>query len=77
MFWLWVKTNKGNDKGKHIIDVEPSSIVATTEIQKIYPEGPEEGERIFHSYMWVKGFPLYFIVDNGTEKNLISVEVMK
>lgn len=28
------ETDKGNDKGKHIIDVEPSGIVATTKIQK-------------------------------------------
>ena len=26
------KTDKGNEKGKHIIDVEPSSTVATTKI---------------------------------------------
>jgi hypothetical protein len=27
--------------------------------------------------MWVKGSPLQFIVDSGSQKNLISVEVMK
>jgi hypothetical protein len=27
--------------------------------------------------MWVKGSPLQFIVDNGSQKNLISVEVVK
>jgi hypothetical protein len=27
--------------------------------------------------MWVKGTPLHFIVDNGSQKNLISVEVVK
>jgi hypothetical protein len=27
--------------------------------------------------MWVKGTPLHFIVDSGTEKNLISTEVIK
>jgi hypothetical protein len=38
---------------------------------------PEEGERLFHSQMWVKGTPLHFIVDSGSQKNLISVEVVK
>jgi hypothetical protein len=69
--------NKGNDKGKQIIDAEPSATVATTKIQKIEPEDPEEGEHLFHSQMWVKGSPLQFIVDSGSQKNLISVEVMK
>ena len=27
--------------------------------------------------MWVKGMPLHFVVDNGSQKNLISVEVVK
>jgi len=27
--------------------------------------------------MWVKGSPLQFIVDSGSQKNLISAEVMK
>eukprot|EP00253_Pinus_taeda_P032521 PITA_32521 len=27
--------------------------------------------------MWVKGSPLQFIVDSGSQKNLISVEIMK
>ena len=27
--------------------------------------------------MWVKGTPLHFIVDSGSQKNLISVEVVK
>jgi hypothetical protein len=34
-------------------------------------------ERLFHSQMWVKGSSLQFIVDNESQKNLISVEVMK
>jgi hypothetical protein len=68
---------RGTDKGKQIIDVEPSATVATTKIQKIEPEDPEEGECLFHSQMWVKGSPLQFIVDSGSQKNLISAEVMK
>ena len=27
--------------------------------------------------MWVKGMPLHFVVDNGSQKNLISAEVVK
>jgi len=32
----------------HIIDAEASATVATTKIQKDEPEGPEEGEQLFH-----------------------------
>ena len=65
------------DKCKQIIDVEPNAIVATAQIQPIEPEDLEEGERLFHSQMWVKGTPLHFIVDNESQKNLISAEVVK
>jgi len=51
--------------------------MATTKIQKNEPEDPEEGERLFRSKMWVKGSPMQFIVDNRSQKNLISTEVMK
>jgi hypothetical protein len=60
-----------------IIDVEPSATVTTTKVQPSEPEEPEEGERLFHSQMWVKGAPLHFIVDSGSQKNLISAEVIK
>ena len=50
--------DKGNDKGKQIIDADPNATVATTKIQKNEPEDPEEEERLFHSQMWVKGSPL-------------------
>ena len=63
--------DKGNDKGKHIIDVEPNATVATMEILKEEPEDLEEEEHLFHSQMWVKGSPLQFIVDSGSQKNLI------
>ena len=72
-----LEPNKGNGKGKQIIDVEPNVTITTAKIQKNEPEDPEEGERIFHSQMWVKGSPLQFIVDSGSQKNLISREVMK
>ena len=37
------------DKGKQIIDVEPSATVAATQIQPKGLENPEEGDRLFHS----------------------------
>ena len=69
--------NKGNGKEKQIIDADPSATIATAKIQKNEPEEPEERECLFHLQMWVKGSPLQFIVDSGSQKNLISAEVMK
>jgi hypothetical protein len=51
--------------------------IITAKIQPEEPTDPEEGEHLFHSQMWVKGTPLHFIVDRGSQKNLISVEVIK
>jgi hypothetical protein len=65
------------EKGRQIIDAEPSATVATTKIQPSELDEPEEGECLFHSQMWVKGTLLHFIVDSGSQKNLISVEVIK
>jgi hypothetical protein len=65
------------ERGIWIIDAEPSATVATTKLQPGEPDEPEEGERLFHSQMWVKGTPLHFIVDRGSQKNLISAEVVK
>jgi hypothetical protein len=62
---------------EQIIDTDPTAIVATTSIQPKEPIDPEEGECIFHSRMLVKGIPLHFIVDSGSQKNLISAEVVK
>jgi hypothetical protein len=63
--------------GRKIIDVEPSATVATTKIQPGEPDELEEGERLFHSQMWVKGTPLHFIMDRSSQKNLIIAEVIK
>jgi hypothetical protein len=60
-----------------IIDADPTTIVATIAIQPEEPTDPEEGEGLFHSQMWVKGTSLHFIVDSGSQKNLISAEVVK
>jgi hypothetical protein len=65
------------ERGRWIIDAEPSATVATTKLQPDEPDEPEEGECLFHSQMWVKGTPLHFIVDSGRQKNLISAEVVK
>jgi hypothetical protein len=65
------------DKGKWIIDTEPSATVTTTKVHPSEPEEPEEGEHLFHSQMWVKGAPLHFIVDSEVKRTLISVEVIK
>jgi hypothetical protein len=65
------------ENGIRIIDMEPSATVSTTKIQLNEPDETEEGERLFHPQMWVKGTPLHFIVDRGSQKNLISIEVIK
>jgi hypothetical protein len=70
--------SESNPKGgKWIIDVEPNTIVATNKVQPSELEELEEGEHLFHLQMWVKGDLLHFIVDRGSHKNLISVEVIK
>jgi hypothetical protein len=58
------KPDKGNDRGKKIIDADPNDTIATTKIQKEEPEDPKEAERLFHSKMWVKGSPLQFIINS-------------
>eukprot|EP00253_Pinus_taeda_P029926 PITA_29926 len=69
--------NKGNGKGKQIIDADPNTTVATAKIQKNEPEDLEDEERLFHSHMWIKGSPLQFIVDSRNQQKLISAEVVK
>jgi hypothetical protein len=65
------------ERGRRIIDAEPNATIATTKLQHGEPEDPEEGECLFHSQMWVKGTSLHFIIDSGSQKNLISVEFVK
>ena len=71
------ESNSENTSKRQIIDADPTAIVATAAIQPEEPTDPEEGERLFHSQMWVKGTPLHFIVDSGSQKNLILAEVVK
>jgi hypothetical protein len=65
------------ERGRQIIDVEPSSIVSTTKLQPGEPDEPEEEECLFNSQMWVKGTPLHFMIDSGIQKSLISAKVIK
>jgi hypothetical protein len=65
-------SKKEIERGRQIIDVEPSAIIATTKLHLGEPNEPEEGERLFHSQMWVKVTPLHFIMDRGSQKKLIS-----
>jgi hypothetical protein len=65
------------ENGRHIIDAEPNVTVSTTKIQPSEPNDPEEGEPLFHSKMCVKGTLLHFIIDSGSQKNLISTKVIK
>jgi hypothetical protein len=61
-----------NTGRRQIIDADPTIIVMTATIQPEEPTYIEEGEHLFHSQMWVKCNPLHFIVDSGSQKNLIS-----
>jgi hypothetical protein len=52
---------------RQIIDADPTTIVTTATIKPEEPTYYEEGEHHFHSQMWVKGTPLHFIVDSGSQ----------
>jgi hypothetical protein len=71
------ESNSENTGKGQIIDADPTAIVATVAIQPEEPTDPKEGEHLFHSQMWVKGTLLHFIVDSGSQKNLISAKVIK
>jgi hypothetical protein len=49
----------------------------TATIQPEEPEDPEEGDHLFPFTNVGEGTPLHFIVDSGSQKNLISTEVVK
>jgi hypothetical protein len=53
-----------HNKGKQIINAEPTGTIMPTTIQSGEPKDLEEGEHLFHSEMWVKGTPLHFNVEN-------------
>lgn len=64
--------NSEKEENDSIIEENPYVVVGTT---KVLPR--EDEERLFHSQMWVDGKPLHFIVDSGSQKNLISRETVK
>jgi hypothetical protein len=72
-----LKLESDLEKGNKIIDENPSATITTTKIQPDESKELDEGEPLFHSQMWVKETPLHFIVDSGSKKNLISVELIK
>jgi hypothetical protein len=66
-----------NTGKRQIINADSTVIVTTTGIQSEESIDLEEGECLFHSKMWVMRTPLHFIVDSGSQKNLISTKVVK
>jgi hypothetical protein len=64
------------EKGRQIIDAEPSATVATTKIHPSEPDELEEGERLSFTDVG-EVYSLHFIIYSGSQKNLISVEVFK
>jgi hypothetical protein len=71
------KFGSENTGKRQIIGADPTVIVTTATIEPEEPTDPEDGDRLFHSHMWVKGTPLQFIVDSRSQKNLSSIEVVK
>ena len=63
------ESDQENIENIQIINTDPTAIVATTTIQLEEPLDSEEGERLFHSQMWVKGTLLHFIVDNDNQRS--------
>jgi hypothetical protein len=49
------ESDSENTDRRQIIDADPTVIVTTTTIQLEEPTDPEEGDRLFHSQMWVEG----------------------
>jgi hypothetical protein len=60
-----------------MIDAETSATIATTKLHPGELDELEEGEHLFHLEMWVKGTPMHFIIDSGSQKNLILAEFIK
>jgi len=59
------------DKGNQIIDAKHNVTVTTTKVHPSEPKEPEEGEHYFHFQMWMMGSFLHFIIDIGSQNNLI------
>jgi hypothetical protein len=65
---LDLESDSENTGKRQIIDADPTAIVATTTIQPEEPTDPKEGERLFHSQMWVKGTPLLLLLIAETRR---------
>jgi hypothetical protein len=65
------------ERGRWIIEAKPSATITTTKIHLGEPDEAEEGKHLFHLKMWVKGTPLQVIIDRGSQKKPILVEVIK
>lgn len=57
------------------METEPNAITCTLQSTKVDEEIEEE--KLFHSKLQVQGKSLHFIVDNGSQKDLISSSVVK
>ena len=62
----------GKQEDEQIIEANPYATMATA---KLFSHDDEE--RLFHSQMWVGGKALHFIIDSGSQKNLISSKIVK
>ena len=53
------------------MDSTSTTLTASTIIDE------EEREHLFHTQIWVQNNPLYLIMDNGSQKNFISEDLVK
>ena len=74
----------GMTKGNRLLMQSPTPMLPlqrsrrrNRKIENKESEDPKEEERLFHSHMWVKGSLLQFVIENGSQKNLISVDIVK
>ena len=60
-------------------DPDASTLLASTLTTPIASTivDEEEREHLFHTQMWVQKNPLHLIVDNGSQKNFISEDLVK
>ena len=76
--WLWFRTQCHNCRqweADHWCRTHCHCFYAQIQLED--HEDSKAEEHLFHSQMWVKGTPLHFVVDNGSQKNLISAEFIK
>jgi hypothetical protein len=59
------KSESKPEKGRYIIDLEPSSTIDTIKIHPGELDELEDDGHPFHSQMWVKGTLFHFIIDRN------------